>query len=254
MKILAFIFTLLLSFTVLAKKPVLLLGVPHWPPYTIVEDDFIGGLDIDLFSVLSERLGYDLTLVSCPWKRCLRMIELGEIDVVSSMLKNAEREQFIDFVTPYYYQSNKVFYVLRTENIKLKRYDDLAKLLIGTTMGHSNDERFDKDESLNKVAMANEASLVDMLLKQRIDTFVSEERFADSVIVAKNLQKKVKKAEFMFAGAQGFLGVSKKTKHADLHNQLCQQVKSMLADGSLDSLFHQAATSVPRNYLSLERK
>lgn len=246
------IFISVISFRAFATKPTVILGVPHWPPYTIDKNDFIGGLDVELFAILSERIGFDLKLVSCPWKRCLRMAELGQVDVVSSMLKTPERAIFIDFVSPAYYSSSKVFYVRASQSSEINHYDDLAKLLIGTTAGHNNDEHFDKDESLNKVAMVDESSLVDMLLKGRIDTFVSEERFADIVIHTKHLQGQVRKSNFMFAGMEAYIGVSKQTKYTDLHNALCQQISNMLKDGTLDKIFHRVALGELKNYMSLK--
>lgn len=247
-----FLFISLVSSAVFAAKPTVLLGVPHWPPYTYDENEFIGGLDVELFVELGERIGFDLRLVSCPWKRCLKMVEVGQLDVVTSMLKTTERTLYLDYVSPPYYTSNKVFYVLKPQATEINHYDDLAKLLVGTTAGHSYDARFDSDESLNKVAMVNEASLVDMLLKRRIDTFVSEQRFADIVIQSKKLQEQVQKANFMFAGVEGYIGVSKQTKHTELYNALCQQISLMLVDGTLDKIFHRVALGDLKNYASLK--
>lgn len=61
------------------------------------------------------------------------------------------------------------FSILPREGVTIEKYSDLAKLTIGVPLGVKIGERFDNDNSLNKIAVNNYESGMLMLKYQRID-------------------------------------------------------------------------------------
>lgn len=51
-----------------------------WAPYTNMVDGKPHGITIDIVREAAKRAGYDLTLTSLPWKRCLSNVQRKEFD------------------------------------------------------------------------------------------------------------------------------------------------------------------------------
>jgi len=80
------------------------------------------------------------------------MMERGEADLMTSLLRRPERENFIHYVQPRYLnRSEKVFYVLTGRQELIRSYDDLSNLRIGVKAGARYSPMFDTDKTLNKI-------------------------------------------------------------------------------------------------------
>ncbi|MBT3375379.1 MAG: transporter substrate-binding domain-containing protein [Lentisphaerae bacterium] len=67
------------------ERPELTVAVAHWPPWKIVhEDGSVGGHDADILRAMEGQLGVTFAFKAYPWKRCVEMLKLGRINVVSS--------------------------------------------------------------------------------------------------------------------------------------------------------------------------
>ena len=78
----------------------------HYPPRFIKHTSIDGaaqwqGFNAELFYLLSEASGCTGKIVEVPWGRALQLLAAGEIDVMSNMSRNAEREGFAHFVGPH---------------------------------------------------------------------------------------------------------------------------------------------------------
>ncbi|OMH36201.1 ABC transporter substrate-binding protein [Motiliproteus sp. MSK22-1] len=51
-----------------------------WIPYTQLEDGKPEGITVDLLKEAAKRAKFDLTFKGLPWKRCLAMVQRGEMD------------------------------------------------------------------------------------------------------------------------------------------------------------------------------
>jgi polar amino acid transport system substrate-binding protein len=70
-----------------------------WAPYTLGEIDSVpeGGITVELFKELGERLDVDFQLKLLPWKRCLLWAETGDYDGVMLLTRNDERAAYLTF-------------------------------------------------------------------------------------------------------------------------------------------------------------
>lgn len=70
-------------------------------PYIVQKGDSWTGLNVDLLARLAEEVQCTLQFIHSPWLRSLKLIEQGELDVLSHLSYNAERRQLFAFIGPH---------------------------------------------------------------------------------------------------------------------------------------------------------
>ena len=88
----------------LEQHDALRLGLdPAWPPFAYFDDrGEYSGITSDYIRVLSERLNVDFTpLRSANWADMLRSVKAGQVDVIATIVRTPEREQYLAFTKPY---------------------------------------------------------------------------------------------------------------------------------------------------------
>lgn len=132
-----------------------------------------------------------------PWKRCLELLRRGEADLISGVLRNPDREQYLIFIEPpYKTRSAKVFYLRKGEGRRLRRHEDLYGLRIGVQAGVSYFERFDADPRIRKEEVSEDLYNFRKLEHGRIDAFISTESQADYLIAVHGFTGRFEKAEY----------------------------------------------------------
>lgn len=149
---LIFIFLFLVSLPSLSAKELHFVN-EHWPPYIIMDGaNKARGIDVEIITEIANRLGASLEITNCDWLYCLRMIKNGRADIISSALKNPEREQYMYYIEPpYIVKSTKLFYLRKGQAHKIQKYEDLYQLNIGVLKGSLYFSPFDNDSNIQKV-------------------------------------------------------------------------------------------------------
>lgn len=70
-------------------------------PYIMQNGDSWRGLNVDLLARLAQELGCSLEFIHSPWLRSLKLIEQGELDVLSHLSYNQERSANFAFIGPH---------------------------------------------------------------------------------------------------------------------------------------------------------
>ena len=84
-------------------------------------------LQQELLELLGQSAGCTIQAVNVPWSRSLLMLEEGQLDLVMTLSKNAERERYADFIGSHYVE--EMILVLRNEySTQLKNLADLTLL------------------------------------------------------------------------------------------------------------------------------
>lgn len=97
---LAACFGLLLSFR--AESCTLRMGIEtSFAPYIVQKGDSWSGLNVELLARLAKEIGCTLEFIHSPWLRSLKLIEQGELDVLSHLSYNAERSHQFAFIGPH---------------------------------------------------------------------------------------------------------------------------------------------------------
>ena len=89
---------------------VLRMGIEtSFAPYIIQQDNSWRGVNVDLLQRLVQEIGCELEFIHSPWLRSLRLIEQGELDVLSHLSYNDERSKSFAFIGPH--QLEKIYLV-----------------------------------------------------------------------------------------------------------------------------------------------
>ncbi|WP_246166730.1 transporter substrate-binding domain-containing protein [Marinobacter salinexigens] len=109
-------------------------GANHAPPYRILEGGKQTGLYLDIFEQVAERLGWEVLYREAPFRRVLRMMQMGEVDIMLGPLRTPDRESLMEFVAPAFPPERRLFFYLDESN-RINRYSDLKGKRIGVLEG-----------------------------------------------------------------------------------------------------------------------
>lgn len=127
-----------------SPKNILLCGHPDYPPVSWAEDDIIVGLAPEIVKHIFNRLDYNVDAkVVGNWKRCLRELELGRVDVAVAY-RTQERESIYDFSSESVIDDPMAIFVNRSRPFSFENWDDLLGKTTGLMLGDSVGNSFDK--------------------------------------------------------------------------------------------------------------
>lgn len=85
-----------------------------------------GGIDLDIVREIARRMQLDVRFMRCPWVRCLRWLQEGRADLLTSAYKKPEREVFLEYFKEPYLESLPIaFYYKSAKNYAITKYEDL---------------------------------------------------------------------------------------------------------------------------------
>ena len=209
-----------------------------WEPFVIEDEDGSRhGIDVALLVAIANRLGLQLDLHPCPWRRCLKNLEDGDIDVLTSFAYTEERAQFAHYIKPPYSQVTPVFYINRENPVLIEEYNDLRNLTVGAVVDSRYFEPFDSDTTLDKFEAGSETILLRMLTANRLDAIVGSDSNADFEIRPNHLEDTIIKAPFRSGHNNDIhLAVSRKSPLMSRTDQIAEIMQDLLDEGFVASL------------------
>ncbi len=181
-------------------------GANHAPPYRIIEGGERTGLYVEIFEEIAERLGWEVHYREAPFRRVLRMVQQGEVDVMLGPLETEERAELMEFVAPAFPPERRLFFYLNKEH-RIERYADLYGRAIGVLEGASYFPRFDDDEDLLKEPAPRYENLMLMLQKGRVDVVIAPELVG--LYAVEKLGLDVEVSPFFVPGERSYIAVAK---------------------------------------------
>jgi ABC-type amino acid transport substrate-binding protein len=73
-----------------------------FPPHIILDEAEPHGLNVRMLQALAAEVGCELRLVKSPWARALKLMQQGEIEVISQLSYNPERGKDLYFIGPHH--------------------------------------------------------------------------------------------------------------------------------------------------------
>lgn len=200
-----------------------------------VAEEYIDGPDAELLKAIAEKLKADLKFKFAPFKRRLQLMKDGDIDFMSGLLKTAEREKYIYYVSPPYKErSDTVFFLTRGKQALLQKYEDLYAMKIGTNQGSKYFPRFDHDTKLNKESVPSGVPNFRKLLLGRIDTVIYAEAGGIDLVYKLGIADRVEMAEYRFARKKYvYIGISRKSHLMDHKLKIDSLIGSMIDSGEI---------------------
>ncbi|WP_405417978.1 substrate-binding periplasmic protein [Marinobacter flavimaris] len=181
-------------------------GANHAPPYRILQGGERTGLYVEIFEEIAQRLGWEVHYREAPFRRVLRMVQQGEVDVMLGPLETEERSELMEFVAPAFPPERRLFFYLNKEH-RIDRYADLYGRAIGVLEGASYFPRFDNDEDLLKEPAPRYENLMLMLQKGRVDVVIAPELVG--LYTVEKLGLDVEVSPFFVPGERSYIAVAK---------------------------------------------
>lgn len=230
------VFTILMTASPARAEEVLRVAFSEHPPWKVLDENGEpDGIDIEMLRLLAARLDLKLEFVHFPFKRCLKMVEIGEIDVMTGVLHRPERDRLFHFIAPpYKTTSNKAFFALKGRKPHLKEHEDLYSLHIGTGLGAKYHPAFDNDPLIKKYPTTTPGLTIRMLLAGRIHAFIMTEATGEYRIAKQGLSDRIVKLDYGYRDPQSVhMVLSKASPHAERLPEFNQAMKELVEGGSL---------------------
>lgn len=216
----------------------LIVLVEDFPPWVITKPKPIRGINIEIFKEIAHRLDFKPHYIVYPWKRCLKMMELGKGDIMASLLKRPEREAYMLYIEPpYKTRSTKVFYVSKGKKNLILKYEDLFNLNIGTTIGTKYFEPFDSDSRIIKHPVATDAQNLWKIKKHRLDALIGTGTNLDYLILSEGFYGEFEKTVFRYdRQINVHMAISKKSQYADQLPCFNRAMQQLVTEGTIEKI------------------
>lgn len=133
--------------TQICERP-LKVGVSEYWPFIFAKGGAYKGVDITLLNAISVRTGCQFSYHPLPFKRLVRGIQEGSIDLGTAFLENAARKQFAHFSTSYFSGNDYVYFnkhaVSASAVEQASSLNQLLGLRYAKVLGYSYGEVTDK--------------------------------------------------------------------------------------------------------------
>lgn len=146
----------------------------HRPPEMLVDSSTnqLSGPLKDIIEEAAQQLGHSIDWSVVPFARSLNNLKSHGTDIVPRVIRNDEREEFVQYVGPISEQVKNIMFVTRSDGPAVTSYADLSGLNIGVKRGTAYFKQFDQDNALRKVVVNDDFNLARMLQAKRIDAIV----------------------------------------------------------------------------------
>ncbi len=124
-----------------------------WSPFNFNENGEPKGLSIDFMNLIAKKVGLKIEYISGPsWSEFLTMMKDNRLDVMLNIVKNEEREKFLNFTKPYQFVPHCIV-VRNDSNKKIEKFEDLLDKNIALEDGFYNHNYFTKHHPNTKLTL-----------------------------------------------------------------------------------------------------
>lgn len=187
------------------------------PPYMIGADDEkseLSGIDVEILNEIAKRANLEIEYIRCPWVRALELLKSGKADILSSVYKKNEREEFmIYFDKPFLNELPIAFYYRKNSGIMIKKYSDLYKYQnIAVLRGASYFPKFDSDRKISKYTVASQEQIYPMLIHKRVQVMAGYMPTENYFLTVNNYTDLIEKSPYTYnEKSKVYMSVSKKS-------------------------------------------
>lgn len=187
---------------------------PDYPPFQWNEGNHIHGASIESINIILSELGIKAEQkIVGPWKRILRNIEKGNIDLVLSLRKTTERENYIDYLKIPFHENPTGIFTLKSSALIINKKNDFNGLSGVISLGDKFGDSFDNFiiNNLNTHTVGGLKSGFDMLLKNRVNFFITGLYPGKGYLIKNKILNKFKIQRFSIPSGHIYHGFSKKS-------------------------------------------
>jgi two-component system, sensor histidine kinase and response regulator len=211
----------------LREHPSIRVGIERagWAPFDVLDKQGRhSGLSGDYLQLLGQRLGVRFEPVLLDdWEAALKALRSGQVDVLPSVAKTAERSAFMAFSEPYLTSSSLIF---TRRDQKVQRIGDLAGRLVAIERGYALQQALrERVADVRLLEVKDSAAALRAVSSGSADAYVGDMIVASYLIRELNLtnlelrgETGLSTSEFRFAVRQDW------PQLVDLLNQALEQV------------------------------
>lgn len=229
-------------------KTNLSVGWELWYPYQYHnQSNKLVGLDIDIFNAIATKAQYQVQYTEVPWKRHLKYIKEGKMDIAMGASLAPERESYAFYTEPYRQEQVKLF--IKKTKEKSFTLQDISELIdTQYRIGIEGEYWYGKEfEELKKISEFNSKLVegIDLehnaleLMKGRLDGLL-----VDPITMKTFIEKYQLEGEFVDTDISVYVGniyiiLSKKSMSKDDLMRFNRAIITLKNDGTIDNLYRE---------------
>jgi polar amino acid transport system substrate-binding protein len=215
------------------------------PPFATKEGGSAGnGIVADVAKMVAAELGLKYDIQFFPWNRALEMSKHGECDAIFPILKNTEREQWLNFPEESVTQQGQAFFVLKDSTVQydgnLEKFVKNANTKFGVTTGKSYSQKFDVFWKANQIpnidAAVSSELTASKLLGKRFDVWVENREYANYLLKKLGKTSEVKQLSPVIDEVPVYIALPKTGKLSAKGADFSTALKKLKKDGAVSKL------------------
>ncbi len=215
-------------------------GAPGWYPVSYVDEgtNKPKGIAYDFAKVIGKKLNLEVEVyASYPWKRMLKYVEIGKLDLVAALYWTSEREKVYTYTEPYLVNEARAF-VLKSKKFKLEKYEDLIGLRGGTPFGGTYGDKFDSfaKANLNLTHSSTKKQHIGLLLKERIQYFILDYQDGMTYLKQNGLENKIIALDYPISTTKVYFAFSKQSPCIKLLDSINKMIIDSKSNGTLEEI------------------
>ena len=223
-----------------------------FPPYHVKNDgQEWQGITVDLTQTLVELAGCSLAFVEVPWARSIRLLQSGDIQLISHFTITPERAKYSQFLGPN--QTEKIAFIAnKTISSDVTHPSLLPKFngSIGITRGDEFGLEFNQyvlnaDQVKDKlVNVKNNKDRVAMLLKGRLDGMFYDEMSAQRLFDLSPTLSQNYSIRFTFQETPVYWGVNHRFVSVEVRKKLNQAWLYMIEQNMIEPIYKKYGSTI----------
>ncbi|WP_397599266.1 substrate-binding periplasmic protein [Silvanigrella sp.] len=238
---LIFIFQLFTNINSYSVETILTMHVRDRYPEIVIENNKFSGPLIDIINEAANNIGIKIEFIEAPFTRTLIDLENGKVDLCPRFSKSPEREEFTYFLGPISTVNKIVYFIVPKGQEKIiKSYDDLKKYPVAIKRGTYYFEKFNKDNSIQKLEYKDDENMSLMFMNKRFKVIAIRDYLAMKRYFEKNNFKDYTTATYRHEEIVDiFYGMSKKSPHLNKKEILNKALNKMRTDGRVKKIYEK---------------
>ena len=217
-------------------------GWEPWPPFNIPADEGVVGIDPDIFRAVANETGCDVVFNKIPWKRHLRMIKEGEIDVAMAAAKTPERDEYAKW-SEHYLPYSAILWVSSDDDQKyqsLHHFLESGKsigFIRGSTFGEEADNLLEKEKYAKQLQPTKSTSLnIRMIAAGRLDGLIDNSLSTGYAAKQEGLRGDIKKSGVTVDASAIRYMLSEQSVPDELVKKINIAIGELKEDGKIQSI------------------
>ncbi|WP_234996088.1 substrate-binding periplasmic protein [Pseudobacteriovorax antillogorgiicola] len=196
-----------------SKSKTLQIGVDPWPPFSYSSSSKLKGVSVDIIRAAFSKVGIKTDFHLLPWKRIVRNIQLGELDVLANLYYVEDIAKWVKYSLPYL-KSDVKLASLKNFKRRIRSISSIQGESVAYGQGYSFGKSFDHASHFKKVEVPVTENGLKMMILGRVDLVIDSEEVL-SFLIDHNTEysSKIKILSDSLLVNEMSIGVSK--KHRD---------------------------------------